>query len=79
MVEVTYEIVEHDGGWAYRVAGAYSETFPTRELAKHAAEDAAAKQQQAGQTDGIIFQDAEGAWHQELAPGSDRPATRVAD
>lgn len=79
MVEVTYEIVEHDGGWAYRVAGAYSETFRTREMARQAAEEAAAKQQQAGQTDGIVFQDSEGMWHQELAPGSDRPATRVQD
>ena len=27
MAKITYEIVEHDGGWAYRVAGVYSETF----------------------------------------------------
>ena len=25
--KVTYEVVEHDGGWAYRVNGVYSETF----------------------------------------------------
>ena len=29
MSEVTYEIVEHDGGWAYKVAGVFSEPFPT--------------------------------------------------
>ena len=25
MSRITYEIVEHDGGWAYRVDGVYSE------------------------------------------------------
>ena len=30
MSEVTYEIIEHDGGWANRVDGGYSETFPTQ-------------------------------------------------
>ena len=29
MAEVTYEIVEHDGGWAYKVDGVFSEPFPT--------------------------------------------------
>ena len=24
MTQVTYEIVEHDGGWAYRVDGVFS-------------------------------------------------------
>lgn len=27
MVMVKYEVVEHDGGWAYKVDGALSETF----------------------------------------------------
>jgi hypothetical protein len=31
MTKITYEIVEHDGGWAYRVDGVFSETFPTHE------------------------------------------------
>jgi hypothetical protein len=29
MLEVTYEIVQHDGGWAYKVNGAFSEPFST--------------------------------------------------
>ena len=29
MYEVTYEIVEHDGGWAYKVDGAVSYTHLT--------------------------------------------------
>jgi hypothetical protein len=28
MVMVKYEVVEHDGGWAYKVGDALSETFP---------------------------------------------------
>ena len=28
MSHIIYEIVEHDGGWAYRVDGVVSETFP---------------------------------------------------
>ena len=39
MSEVTYEIIEHDGGWAYRVDGVYSETFPTHEAALKAARE----------------------------------------
>ena len=38
MTKITYEIVEHDGGWAYRVGGVFSETFPSHDLARKAAE-----------------------------------------
>ena len=41
MTEVTYEIVEHDGGWAYKVGGVFSETFPTHAAALAAARAAA--------------------------------------
>ena len=41
MAEVTYEIVEHDGGWAYKVDGVFSEPFPTHEDALAAAQSAA--------------------------------------
>ena len=33
MSHVTYEIVEHDSGWAYRVDGVYSETFRSHDAA----------------------------------------------
>ena len=33
MSKVIYEIVEHDGGWAYRADGVYSETFPSHDFA----------------------------------------------
>jgi hypothetical protein len=35
--KVTYEVVEHDGGWAYRAKGVFSETFPIHALAHEAA------------------------------------------
>ena len=79
MVMVKYEVVEHDGGWAYRAGGALSETFPTHDAALKAATRAAARQTVAGATDGIVYQDQSGRWHEELADGHDRPATRVVD
>jgi hypothetical protein len=42
MAEVTYEIVEHDGGWAYKVDGVFSEPFPSHAAALKAANAAAA-------------------------------------
>jgi len=41
MAEVVYEIVEHDGGWAYKVDGVFSETFQSHEDALAAAQAAA--------------------------------------
>ncbi len=37
MVKIIYEIVPHDGGWAYRLGGVYSEAFPTHDQALEAA------------------------------------------
>ncbi len=79
MVTVRYEIVEHDGGWAYRVGGALSETHASHDAALKAAEAAAARQTLSGATDGIVYQDKDGQWHEELADGRDRPATKVVD
>ena len=77
--KVTYEIVEHDGGWAYRFDGVYSETFPTHALAHKAAERAANEQRMPGNTTGITYEDKDGHWHDELAKGDDRPETGVKD
>ncbi len=79
MTEIHYEVVQHDGGWAYRLDGAFSETFQTREAAHDAAARAAAEQAQPGETEAIAYQDADGKWHEEVAPGSDRPAADVTD
>ena len=77
MTKVTYEIVEHDGGWAYRVDGVYSEPFPTHDMVRKAAERAAREQLVPGETTGITYEDAEGRWHDEVAAGDDRPVTDV--
>jgi hypothetical protein len=77
MSKLIYEIVEHDGGWAYRVEGVFSETFPSRDAARQAAERAAGEQRVAGETTGIVYEDAKGAWHSEVASGADRPDTDV--
>ncbi len=77
MTHVTYEIVEHDGGWAYRVDGVYSETFPSHDAARHAADRAAGEQRISGETVGITYEDASGRWRGEISDGLDRPETEV--
>lgn len=79
MPEVTYQIVEHDGGWAYKVGDVFSETFATHEEALEAAQIAAEQQRAPGPTSEIEYEDADGKWHTETASGSDRPAARVKD
>ncbi|WP_375462593.1 DUF2188 domain-containing protein [uncultured Methylobacterium sp.] len=79
MSEVTYHIVEHDGGYAYKVGDVFSETFPSHADALQAAQAAAAEQQVPGSTEGIRYQDGAGAWHDETAPGNDRPTAKVED
>lgn len=79
MTTLKYQIVEHDGGWAYRVGGTYSETFPTRDAAAKAAHRAAGEQAVAGETTGIIYEDDQGRWHGEISDGGDRPQTEVED
>jgi hypothetical protein len=77
MTKIIYEIVEHDGGWAYRVDGVFSETFPSHDMARHAAERAAREQVVGGATTGISYEDKEGHWHDEVSRGDDRPETEV--
>ncbi len=79
MSAVKYEIVEHDGGWAYKVGATFSETFATHDMALHAAERAAVEQVRPGETTGIEYEDETGEWHEELAPGDDRPEVEVED
>lgn len=77
MTKVVYEIVQHDGGWAYRVGDVYSETFPSHDTARAATEAASRKQAVSGATTGITYEDRDGQWHQEVAEGTDRPETQV--
>ena len=79
MTKVVYEIVQHDGGWAYKSDGVLSETFATHADALEAARIVAQEQQVAGATEAISFQDPDGRWRRELSEGGDRPETEVID
>ena len=79
MTTVIYEVVEHDGGWAYKVGDSLSETYATHDDALAAAQMAAAEQKVAGNTTPISWEDNQGKWHDELAKGDDRPETEVHD
>ncbi|MDP3897565.1 MAG: hypothetical protein Q8Q62_12895, partial [Mesorhizobium sp.] len=54
---LTYEVIEHDGGWAYRVGDVISETFPDHALAHRAAVRAADEHRRAGETEFIEYED----------------------
>jgi hypothetical protein len=75
--KIHYKVVEHDGGWAYRLNDAFSEPFPDKDAALAAARRVAAEQRVPGETTHIEFQDAAGNWHLELSEGSDRPDADV--
>ena len=77
MNHVTYEIVEHNGGWAYRVGEVFSETFPTRADAAEAAKRAAEGHMRSGSDETIEYEDENGVWHDETVSGEDRPEAGV--
>jgi hypothetical protein len=77
MTKVIYHIVPHDGGWAYKAEGSFSETFPTHDAARAAAQRAALEQRAPGETAAISWEGEDGKWHEELASGRDRPETDV--
>jgi hypothetical protein len=79
MPKVTYEIVQHDGGWAYKVNGVFSEPFSTHAEALAEAQAAAEEQEIPGYTETIEYEDDKGKWHTEIARGRDRPRTVVKD
>ena len=77
MTKLTYEIVEHDGGWAYKADGVFSETYMSHDAARNAAERAAREQGVPDETTDISYEDKDGGWHEERADGDDRPDTDV--
>jgi hypothetical protein len=79
MAKVTYRIVKHENGWAYKAENVFSETFPSHEAALEAAKRAAAEQRVPGDTVGIQYETADGVWHEEVDSGHDRPETEVKD
>lgn len=77
MNTVYYEVVQHDGGWAYKVGDVFSERYANHDEARTAAERAAADQRRPGATEDIEYQDEAGVWHEEVSQGKDRPETDV--
>ena len=77
MAKITYKIVEHDGGWAYSADEVFSETFPSHDEARRAAERVAREQGAPGETTGISYEDRDGRWHDEVSVGNDRPEANV--
>lgn len=79
VTDIHYQVVQHDGGWAYKLGDVYSETFRTHEAATAAAKEVAQRQELAGETEGIVYQDRSGTWHEEVSRGDDRPHADVKD
>ena len=78
MTKVQYEVVEHDGGWAYKMQEV-SEPFATHAEAMNAAERVATEQQAPGETAPIEYEDAKGKWHEKCAGQRAHTCTEVAD
>jgi hypothetical protein len=79
MAKLVYRIVRHEDRWAYKVRGTFSETFPSHDAALAAARIAAGEQKVPGETVTIRYETADGVWHEEDDPGTDRPQTAVED
>lgn len=77
MTKIVYEIIQHDGGWAYRVGKVISETFRTREDAHSAARLAAERQHGSVPQHDIEFEDSNYHWHTERSGSG--PDTEVDD
>lgn len=79
MVKVTYEIVPHDEGWAYRLNGAYSERFDSHDEALEAARIVVRELSLTDEPVRIIYQDESGKWRAEMSSGDDRPEVEILD
>ena len=78
MTKITYVVVEHDGGWAYKLNDVFSEAFASKAEAVAAAKRAAFEQQlEDPNSVAISWEDEKGIWHDELSRGDDRPQTDV--
>jgi hypothetical protein len=69
MTSVHYKIVQHDGGWTYKVGEVFAETFATRQAAEAAAQRAAAEQRVPTPPHDIQYEDEKGRWRVEHSDG----------
>ena len=76
---IHYKIVQHDGGWAYKLGDVFSEPYRTHAAAMAAARRVAAEHRVPGETRYIQYQSEDGVWHTELAASIDRPQADVID
>ena len=79
MARVTYAVVEHDGGWAYKVGGPTRRPTSAVRPRTLAAVRAAQEQQVPGEAATISWEDDRRRWHAELSRGGDRPEADVED
>ncbi|MGB3874907.1 MAG: DUF2188 domain-containing protein [Shinella zoogloeoides] len=79
MMPITYHVVPHEDGWAYRLDDVFSETFPNHAEALAAARMAAERHERSDEDRFISYEDEDGRWHNEVAAGRDRPETEVED
>lgn len=79
MTKIIYEIIQHDGGWAFKLGDTISETFASHDRAYAAARRVAREQALPDQTVGISWEDENGRWHDEISPGDDRPDVEIRD
>lgn len=62
MVDITYQIVPHDEGWAYKLGDTISETYATPQEAAERARSAASRQK-IGDGDALLaFPNPDGGW-----------------
>ena len=79
MTKLHYRVVQHDGGWAYKLGDVFSEPFSSHEAALAAARRVVVEQHTPGETTPIEYQDADGKWHTETSEGQDRPDVDVVE
>jgi hypothetical protein len=79
MTKIVYEIIKHDGGWAFKLGDTISETFKSHDAAYAAAKRVAMEQKRPDETHAISWEDEHGRWHDELSPGDDRPDVEIID
>lgn len=77
--KIHYRVVEHDGGWSYKLGDVFSETFPSRAAALSAAKRVAREQHVPGNAAYIEYQDEKGEWRTEFSAGGDRPDADVVE
>jgi len=79
MKKLYYRVVQHDGGWAYKLGDVFSEPFATHKAALNAAHRVAREQHVPGETVTIEYQNQSGEWVTERAQSTDRPDADVID